>query len=92
MLFRSRLLPGLEGELAQLINANSTAARIRNELLRQAEGLRQSADAIGLAEHCNQLVMASQAYRAALAEVTKFTEKIALLIQSVGRGVVVPIT
>lgn len=87
-----RLLPGLEGELAQLINAKSTAARIRTELLRQAEGLRQSAEAIGFAEHCNQLVLASQAYRAALAEVTKFTEKIALLIQSVGGGAVVPIT
>ena len=87
-----QLLPGLERELAQLIDAKSTAARIRSELLRQAEGLRQSAEAIGFAEHCNQLVLASQAYRAALAEVTKFTEKIALLIQSVGRGVVVPIT
>ncbi|MGO9200726.1 MAG: hypothetical protein ACLQM8_09320 [Limisphaerales bacterium] len=84
------LLPGLEAELAKLMDAKSTAVRIRSELLRQAEGLRQSADAIGFAEHCNQLVLASQAYRATLAEVAKFTEKIALLIQSVGRAAGVP--
>jgi hypothetical protein len=84
------LLPGLEAELAKLMDAKTTAGRIRSELLRQAEGLRQSADAIGFAEHCNQLVLASQAYRATLTEVIKFTEKIALLIQSVGRAAGVP--
>ena len=51
-----RRLPGLEGELAKLLAARATAAQIRNELLRQAEGLRQLADAIGFAEHCDQLV------------------------------------
>jgi hypothetical protein len=84
--------PRIEAELAKLIDAKSACARIRTELLRQAEGLRQSADAIGFAEHCNQLVLASQAFRATLTEVTKFTEKISLLIQSVGKGVPVPLT
>jgi hypothetical protein len=87
-----RLLPGLEAELGKLIDGKSTVARIRSELLRQAEGLRQSADAIGFAEHCDQLQLASQAFRATLAEVTKFTEKIASLIQSVGRISPVPVT
>ena len=41
-----QLLPGLELELGRLIDAKATVARIRMELLRQAEGLRQSADAI----------------------------------------------
>ena len=81
-----QLLPGLEGELAKLIDAKSTVVRIRTELLRQAEGLRQSADAIGFAEHCNKLVLASQAFRATLAEAVKFAGNIASLIQSVGRG------
>ena len=81
-----QLLPGLEGELAKLLDAKLTVVRIRAELLRQAEGLRQSADAIGFAEHCNKLVLASQAFRATLAEAVKFAGNIASLIQSVGRG------
>lgn len=84
--------PRIEGELAKLIDAKSTVARIRTELLRQAEGLRQSADAIGFAEHCNQLVLASEAFRNTLTEVTKFTEKISMLIQSVGKGGFLPLT
>jgi len=84
--------PNLERELGKLIEAKSTVARIRMELLRQAEGLRQSADAIGFAEHAGELMLASQAFRATLTDVAKFTEKIALLIQSVGRSPYVPIT
>ncbi len=87
-----QLLPGLEGELGKLIDAKSTVARIRSELLRQAEGLRQSAEAIGFAEHCGTLVIASQAFRATLTEVTKFTEQIALMIQSVGKSTAMPVT
>lgn len=84
--------PRIEAELGKLIDAKSTVTRIRMELLRQAEGLRQSADAIGFAEHCDQLVLASQAFRDTLTEVTKFTERISLLIQSVGKGGLVPVT
>lgn len=86
------LLTGLEAELGKLIDAKAASIRIRGELLRQAEGLRQSADAIGFAEHCNQLVLASQAFRATLGEVAKFTERIAQLIQAVGRIAGIPLT
>jgi hypothetical protein len=81
-----QLLPGLEGELAKLIDAKSTVVRIRAELLRQAEGLRQSAEAIGFAEHCNKLLLASQAFRATLTEALRFAGNIASLIQSVGKA------
>ena len=84
--------PRIEAELAKLIDARSTVTRIRTELLRQAEGLRQSADAIGFAEHANQLMIASQAFRDTLSEVNKFAEKISTLIQSVGNGQQVPLT
>lgn len=84
--------PRIEAELAKLIDARSTVTRIRTELLRQAEGLRQSADAIGFAEHANQLMIASQAFRDTLSEVNKFAEKISSLIQSVGNGQQVPLT
>lgn len=86
------LLTGLEAELGKLMDAKAASIRIRGELLRQAEGLRQSADAIGFAEHCNQLVLASQAFRATLSEVAKFTERIARLIQAVGRIAGIPLT
>ena len=53
-----RLLPSLESERTKLIHAKSTAAGIRTVLFRQAEELRQWAEAIEFAEHCNQLVPA----------------------------------
>ena len=82
----------LEGDLSSLVDARGSVARIRAELLRQAEGLRQSADLIAFSEHADQLALAADAFKATLVEVVKFSEKISALIQNVGRGAMVPLT
>lgn len=76
----------LEPELAKLIDAKSSVAKIRAELFRQAESLQANADAIAFADDADQDIVASATFRRALSDVVEFARRLELLINQVGSG------
>lgn len=70
----------LEPELSRLIDAKSSVARIRAELLNQADALTASSEAIGFAEDADQAIIASTAIRTVLSDVVAFTRQLETMI------------
>src|SRR5437879_3327351 len=76
----------LEPELSRLIDRRTSVARVRSELLRQANALESRARAIAWLEDADQMKVASKALEDALTEALAFAGRIDALITQLGKG------
>jgi hypothetical protein len=78
------LLPSLEKNLSQVMDARSSVGSIRAELLKQADALGANAEFIGFSEDVAQGELAIKAFRDCLSEVSAFVARLSKTIDDVG--------
>jgi hypothetical protein len=79
-----QLLPNLERNLAQVMDAKTSVGSIRAELLKQADALAANAAFIGFSADVEQTEFAIEAFRDCLSQVSAFVSRLSKTIDDVG--------
>jgi hypothetical protein len=79
-----QLLPALEMNLSQVMDARSSISKIRAELIKQADVLAANAEFIGFSSDVEATELAIKAFRECLSEVSAFVTRLAKTVDEVG--------